>query len=359
MPVSEKPLDETKGQIPDLILQVVLGELGLKSSWMIFPLIPLNGNLSVLNAKSVTTRKAIVFYEDEHYLLKEIPWYCSNEDFVKFMFSFHEKLFKKSFPVPEVVLSNLDMPFVSLRGKYYYLLKFIRGEVYGKKPKQIFNAGQNLARLHTLSSSLEQKPIGKFTENPCKLAKGMVDIVKELRDSNHARIDDDDLKRLDYFLSESNEHIRQYESNLGSICQAKLMQIHGDYNPYNLIYNKDDEVIATLDLENTAFDNILHDLAEGILDFCFNEYSRGTNRFSFLPKEVDIRRARNFIDGYRAVGESLFDQLKKGLADALGATFIELLALGVVRGDFDFCVIDEACQIEQRAVCEIRHLVGR
>ena len=341
MPIAEKRRDETKGQITDETLGRILAFYGFGDSWSLLPVVPVGGTLVVLNAKAETTRKAVVSYQRHQYLLKEVPWYCSEASFVQFMLTFYQQLADEQFPVPELIAARgMHRSFVEVDNHFYYLQRFLLGASYSEKQTEIWQAGANLARMHRLSAQFSRKfaevEAHPFRESTFRLSREMVGVLENLINVNRGRMGEMQSQRLSEYCREATTLLTKLEKDVQPTYSLSTIQVHGDYNPLNLLYGPEGTVIATLDFENTALDNPVHDIAEGLLNFCFHLYRPSSARFARLPHDFRKEAVLQFIDGYRRFNPAAYEATENILPQVLTAVFIELYTLGLVRGDYDF-----------------------
>jgi Ser/Thr protein kinase RdoA (MazF antagonist) len=331
MPVSSKPADDTKGQIPDVVLYQGCTLYGFDTTWSLLPIVPMNGELVVLNAKSETTSKAVLAYQGERYLLKRVPWYCAEKSFIQFMLSFEGFLDERGFSVPHLQKTADGALFVSVGEGFFYLQRFCSGLSFQGSMTEAYQAGAALGQLHHLSElygkAIDITQLAPYKETVFAIGRNMIRVVEEIISKADSRLTPSELESLTRFT-------RVGVSTCG--YQSVVMPIHGDYNPYNLLFHEDGQVLAVFDWENTAIDNPAHDVAEGLLDFAYWQYRPHSTRFAGLPTVLDVDLAGAFINGYRSTNPALYQTVRGILPQVAGAVFFELFALGLARGDYQF-----------------------
>jgi len=339
MPVHKKPLDETKGQIGDRVLERIVADYGLEESWIVLPIIPMNGSLVVLNNRHTTTMKAVIESKNRRYLVKEAPWYCSEKEFVSSMTSFMSFLHKESFPIPRSLETCAGFRYSMQRKKFYYCQEFVEARVFDGSIEQIRSAGENLGVFHLLSKDYysTHDTTALPHETSFTVAKNMTRVLEQ----NVERLvtQEGDQKIWDAYRQYSAKVLEKWTSK-----QAPNLCIHGDYNPLNLLFESDNSVVATLDFENVACDSAVHDVAEALLGVSFNKYRQHSTRFAELATDMNYEAFHTFLDGYMSTRRE-FDVKATQLPENTGAVCIQLISLGLLRGDYSFQEIDRAPQI--------------
>src|SRR5690554_3104170 len=103
MLVEKKDTDFYLGMIPDDVMFSILREYGFDDSWIVLPFLNINNKALAINRRSETSRKAVLLYKGELYILKEIPWYCSNKEFVNFATEIQYFLMENNIPIPQLL----------------------------------------------------------------------------------------------------------------------------------------------------------------------------------------------------------------------------------------------------------------
>ena len=133
---------------------------------------------------------------------------------------------------------------------------------------------------------------------------------------------------------------RQLDVAEGACLEAgwrdlEIVPVHGDYNPWNLLFNQSDEVAAILDFDNCDMGPHLHDVAEMLITFSYMDYQNDSTNFS-APRRVglDQNTASLLLKSYRGVRPFTAAELRC-LPFVCISTMIELCSLGLLRRDFD------------------------
>lgn len=336
MTVVYKPIDTSYGMISDDLISRVLSEYGFDSSWIILPLTNVNECIIAFNRRSETARKVIFLLRNKVYILKEIPWYCSTQEFVEFELSFQTYLHRKNIPMPKIIPTKNNMLWVKEMNRYYYLQEYIEGYAWKKSLSGAEKIGSILAELHTASSKWKSAPTGLGCENILQPARNILSVLRKFIGNNKANLSDDMSSLLDKYINICSKKLAKVHISTGDESyNSLLLYVHGDFNPWNIIFDSNGDVAGITDFDNACFDNPVHDIAECLVDYCFMQYRPYSTRFEKVPHEFDQDLAFHIIKGYREVNEKMFQSTIKFLPSAVTAIFIELCSLGLLRGDFD------------------------
>lgn len=170
------------------------------------------------------------------------------------------------------------------------------------------------------------------------LADKMIDVLLQTVAENADALHVTDKQLINKYCEECKVKINDYRT-VAIKNGYKNMEtlVHGDYNPWNLLFHPEKAtVIGVIDFDNSIVDNPVHDLVEALVDFCFFSYKNQTTRFKGLPQQFNQERGRLFIDSYRESAEIDLSQFAPYIEEVAAAITIELSALGLVRGDYNF-----------------------
>jgi len=249
--------------------------------------------------------------------------------------------------------------FAEYSGKYYYLQEFILGESYNGSDKQIHEAGSNLGKLHEFSKLYVNRTDfdrTQFRETSFSLAKNMLNVLNQLVQQEEERLSTFELRILTSYITEATELVSELKSKVRDYPQL-IIQVHGDYNPLNILYDDVGAVKTTFDLENTILDHPVHDIAEGLVDFSFNRYKKNSTRFKELSSKFNTKKVKTFIEGYKASNKLIFELARPHIPEVIGTTLTELITLGLVRGDYDFKVGSYALEVIRSNVSELKMVI--
>jgi len=229
----------------------------------------------------------------------------------KFSLSFEAIIYEHSvlrhlttagFAAPRLVLNRNGETCTELDGKYYAITDFIAGFKYTdffiskrKKKEFIEEAARTLACYHQLMDGFI--PEGKKTDGfmpdgqrrwqECdwylqKFAK-YESLLKD-REPNGTE--------LEHFFLRNIDRIRQGLVDLGLKLEENgrflpKLVIHGDYGPYNLLFDKE-QLVAVLDFECTH------------LDWRAGEVISAIYRFAGTKNGIDCEQAKTFLSAYQS-----------------------------------------------------------
>lgn len=329
MPVKNKPTDFHLGLFCDKVLKKILSSYGIKE-WSVLPFFSLNKIVLDLNQRTNTSRKVLIKSGKNIYFLKEVPWYCSNKNFVEGQLDFIEFLRARKMPVLEIIKNKKKRPFVSLRNKYYILSKFVEGYSWHRDPKEAYNAGYILGRFHNFSLKYlkaNKKRLAKFNEDVFNLAKKFLNLVNRYLSNSFPQ------KNLKKYLDFSHKLLSKVHSSATRKGYYNLkVVVHGDYNPFNMVFSKDKKVLLITDFDNFSVDNPSHDIAEGLVRFSYLKYGKVTSNYVDIPIKYNKEQARAFIKGYKKSNKSMFLLVKSYLIEVCVSLAIEFSALGILCG---------------------------
>jgi serine/threonine protein kinase len=232
------------------------------------------------------------------FFLKQIPLYASREGDVVERAQLLRLLKSQNFPVPTLI----GPKFTRYQGRLWQLFEYIPG-VRCPKTKQSFLSGcQCILQLH----SILPPPSLPFTKTNATLS--LLILLLEQEGFAHKE-----------FL----DSIQKYSTSVQDF-DLPLTWIHGDLSHNNCLY-QEDTLIALLDFDNATTFHRLRDFCEYFLTFFSFHYVEG--KTNFLDR----------IPDYISFDFSIFPltkEEKKAAPNMMKLVFVELLALGFLRGDF-------------------------
>ncbi|MDD4352894.1 MAG: phosphotransferase [Candidatus Nanoarchaeia archaeon] len=325
MSVKSKPKDIFFELIPDKIIEYILIQYDIKN-WSIIPFFSLNKTVMDLNQRTNTSRKVLIRVKNKIFFLKEFPWYCSNKKFIESELNFINFLHNHNFKVVNIMKSLKKEFFSSFNKKYYFLSNFIEGESWTKSVQESKNAGIFLGKFHKLSYKYKKNCISFKTENVFDSAEKMLNLA------------------ANYFSNKfkNNKYFKEYlifSQNILLINKNKVIKkgyfnltlpIHGDYNPFNLIFSKKKDIIALIDFDNFCFDNPVHDIAEGLIRFSYLKFGKLTSNYEDIPNEYNKEHAVSFINSYKKFNPLIYSKIKNYIKEVCIILAIEFSALGIL-----------------------------
>lgn len=358
MLIEKKDIDSYLGMLPDLVMSQCMKQYGYQEDeWIVLPFININDCAMAINRRSETARKAVIMLaEDCKIVLKEIPWYCSSKEFTTYEIEFQKILSDLNYPIPNIYSTVEGQLFCTSnynnKESYIFAQKFQDGESWKGNEKEYVSMAAALAKFHSGCYQVANKMV---LYNPPKsnvfvLAKKMLDVAKQNIYETNVNV----LEMEDYYRYAS-EKIRKYQEQALTLGYFDLVvPVHGDFNPWNLIFSQTGEVVAILDFDNSILDNPVHDLCEALVDVCYFEYKPNTTRFQGIPKKFDSAKAKLFLDIYKQnSGDALYS-----LVPCVSAVIsIELIALAIARFDYNSSDIVQLYDVDNRVYNALKELV--
>jgi len=334
--VSKKEVDKFQGMLPDEVIAKCISKRFINvKEWVVLPFLNVSGDAILITRRSETARKAIVLLDNKQLIfIKEIPWYCSSKDFVVYQTQMLKSLYENGSKVPKIIPSIEGALFTILDyglGESFLLVQdFIVGETWNGSLTEALKASHQLAILHEQMEHYYKKnesiyyPVSNSFSKSLEMLKVALDSINEKGVSNICDFDSYYKYAVDKIESFRDEAYREGYSDI-------LFPIHGDFNPWNLVFTNDKEVKSILDFDNSALSNPIRDVVEMILVFCVFKYKKNSTRFETAPSFFDISLALAMIKEYFKNSDYKFYDLMPPLASTV---CIELIALAVARYDF-------------------------
>lgn len=273
---------------------------------------------------SFTSRKAILFgLAGEKYFLKMKPDYSLSEPQKTASALMQDFLSKRLSYVPRIIKTKDGSSFyVKIGGKTFFLTPYIEGNYFFGTPEQSFACARALGEIHRslLDFSFpegESTPLDS-TEETLKFIK----MVAELSFNNQ------ELKR------DVLQKMRKLCDKFASTNQGKISWLHGDFSPYNMVFGNQGDVRAVNDFDNVAFGLLARDIGECLLTHCGVNYAANTSSLKPPIRIIfDFNRMKEMLKIYLT-----YNPLNKNdfidLPNQIVLVWLELLSLGLLRGDF-------------------------
>lgn len=354
MLIEKKEVDVHFGMILDQILFHVLKNYGFDDSWIVLPFINANKKPVAFNRRSETARKAVILYKNELYILKEIPWYCSSEDFVKYEMNFQQILRNENIIIPEIITNLEGNLYTKIKlfnqEKFFFLQKYIQGKSWDETESKLISAAENLAKLHKCSMKNSKKIIKEF--KPPKstvfdLADRMLNVLEQGKLNKRNSTDYKKNEIIQKFCNEcKRKNISAKKWAIENGYSQLAIPVHGDYNPWNIIFDAYyNEVVGIIDFDNSIIDNTVHDVVEAILDFCLFTYKDQRTIFENVPTKFNKSYAKLFLKTYIEEYGKEFMNTFPYISQVALSIAIELISLGLERGDYKYMECNELLEI--------------
>ncbi|MGH3721155.1 MAG: phosphotransferase [Pseudonocardiaceae bacterium] len=306
-------------------LGIIEDRYGLTGLDCFLPILLDGDECTLLEVRSATSKKAIVETESGLYFFKQIPWYCDTVEQITASTTIQRQLREAGSPLPGIVPTKNASLWTKIGDAKFVLFEFASGRRYSGTKEQKLGSARTLATMHLQEVTASTAP----KEDIFELAR---DHIVLLGDTATKRAHDARTVLSDFIniLSRAETHAR----SLGW-STLPLVAIHGDYNPWNLLFREDGEVAAILDFDNCDVAQRLHDVAEAILTHCILRYRKDSTNFASIQVDgLDIRAISDFLNTYEGVAP-LTSTERKCLPYVVQAIYIELTCLGMIRQDID------------------------
>ncbi|MEV6823602.1 phosphotransferase [Amycolatopsis sp. NPDC051102] len=323
MPVREKPVFKDFLNLDDRVLGLVADRYGLAGVDCFLPILLDGDRCTLLDVRSETSKKAVLEAGDRKYFLKQIPWYCDDPARIAMSTRLQEGLRRSGLPVPRLVPTVDGDLWTSFRGESFVLFDYVRGLRYRGERAQRRAAAQVLARLHRCRAAVD----AVSSEDVFTLAADHVTLLRKV------------VPEAASVFEELLTPLERRARNAG-FGELPATAVHGDFNPWNLLFAAGHRVTAVVDFDNCDVQSRLHDVAEAVLTFCVLRYAEDSTNFAVRqPAAVDWAAVTDFLAAYDEVAP-LSGRERACLPFALGAVWIELTCLGLLRHDFGPGVVD-------------------
>lgn len=326
-----KPLDFDMGFMPDSTFKEIEEEYGLKID-NVYPFAGINGNPISLNKRSETSKKVIIRSQNKLFLLKEIPWYVFDLDQIQDILSLQQEMYETSKTMPSITKNLRGLMCVEINGEKYFIQDYLEGCSWDYSPLQCAEGGKTLKKFHSVVSSFEKKDHIK-SQSIIASSLGVLGLVvkkyKEIRKNMSVA----EKRNFNDFISMANVSLKELSKDLKDSDYGKVLHIvHGDYNPNNITFYKNHIVKGIYDVDNMTYDDPMHDIAEGLIDFSMMNYKPMSSRFESIDTTPNYARFNAFIKGYT---NSKSDQrINALLPSCMAVIMIELICLGLLRKDW-------------------------
>ncbi|MFD7712653.1 phosphotransferase enzyme family protein [Streptomyces sp. NPDC059786] len=327
----EKPLFRDLLNLDDRVLGLVAERYALPEADCFLPVLLDGDRCSLLEVRSDTSKKAMVEAAGERYFLKQIPWYCDSPEQIAVSTRIQEGLRRAGVPVARLRPTRDNRLWTSFGGESFVLFDCVEGLRYRKTPGQDAFAARTLAQLHRAAVMVDGAP----AEDVFTLAADHIGLLRSVVPAAAGAA-----SVLEELLAPAERQARS-----AGFDALPVTAVHGDFNPWNLLFTEDQQVAAVVDFDNCDVASRLHDVAEALLTFCVVRYADDTTNFAFnQARTVDRSAVDAFLTHYEEVWP-LTPTERACLPPALGAVWIELTCLGLLRGDFTLDCLDRHVDI--------------
>lgn len=281
---------------------------------------------------STTSRKTIIHTDCGIFFLKEKALYASDDAHIVLVSEFQNVLANSLVEIPPALVTT-DGRFYSSRGDRKYVLSpAVAGEAFSGKIEQTRNAAVMLAQIHNISTNYtqEKEPENLTFKHSSDESEAFIKMAAELP---RARDDPD----KPFVISALYDIVKANRITPSS----KIIKLiaHGDFTPSNLLFNESGEVVAIVDFDNSAYHVRIRDLAEALITFCGAINYKGNTSSLRYPISTAINNAHItvFMKNYVSqLNKPLSSEEIAAIPSEVALVWTELMALGLVRGDFNY-----------------------
>lgn len=256
-------------------LKNILMDFGFSKDFLVLPFLGYEEDIKTLFFQSETSNKSIVMYEGKHLFIKEIPWYCSDQNYIEMVYNrAYNAIRECSNKIPFLYKQSLnDQYYTKVNGKFYIVMDYIHSECYDKSKEQAYDVANELAIIH--KNFISQKD-ENFYKTVYSSSKDMIILAGK--------------KELLEKLEESKTKLTNYDN----ICTL----VYGDSTPSNYLF-KDGRLTGVIDFDNVKYDNPVRDLAETIISFSIVEYVGNTSSYKKIFNPIKVDAATVILEGYK------------------------------------------------------------
>lgn len=269
---------------------------------------------------SFTSRKGILYDRDGRaYFAKQKPQYALEKqrlyDAARLQMTLSEHLAY----VPPIIQTRQGQPYAQVYHATYFLTPYVAGDSYAGRRAQSLSAAYALGEMHTTARRL--LPPAPVVADSREETRGFLALLARLVFPDQA------------LQQTVMECMSEALCSLGPQDASLHGWLHGDFAPFNIVFHRE-SVRAVNDFDNVLYGPLSRDLAECVLTHCGVYYAGTTS--SLRPPVVttlDSERARGMVQAYLQ-GSGLPPQVYADMPSQVVCIWFELLALGLLRGDF-------------------------
>ncbi len=343
MPVERKPIDLNFYNMEEQFLRFLLKHYDFGGLYAVSPFILSGPYLELLEVRSQTSKKLILYTQHRTYFLKQIPWYCDGEIELRFSHSFQTFLKEKGFPLPKILRAKNGSTFVEYKKQKFFVSEFVEGSLFQNQSNDIETVAECLAQLHNISKDFvplypyPQENLGDIVRNHIILARNIAD----------GKIEDTHLKKEIFnILNELLEVNHDLDATIESsgILNIPPIAVHGDFIPWNIAF-EGCTVSAVYDFDNCCMDSRLHDVGEAVVAFFGLDYrGQSSNHMPEIRDHLDENSTIKFLKTYHSVAPLRTEQIT-ALPCFITGAWLECLLLGFIRGDHQWEMVSDLFKI--------------
>lgn len=321
MPVKEKPKTTPWPGFDDRQLRALTEAYGIDGVDALLPIVLDDTHASMLDVRSETSRKALLEHDRRIWFVKQLPWYADDPVLLARRHAAVTELADRTGLVPRLLSTTDGRTSVRVDGATFEITEYRRGGKFTGSLAQTRAAASALARLH--GCALGAEPVEDYRDLVADHVRLAHEVTGNGGPATLLAVLDSAAAELPALLPEE------------SWSRLPRTFTHGDYNPWNLVFGADNDVIAVVDHDNCDTGTRLRDLVEGWLTHTAVSY-RGCSTSFAVPFQCipDDERSRAFRTGYFGIGTPQLsaDEIEC-LPGMIRAVHLELVALAVLRGE--------------------------
>lgn len=323
MPIKQKPIDTRFFNFDEGTLERVSHEYGIPTLDLFFPILTDGHTCSLLETRSATSRKIILGSSKDlgtKFFLKQIPWYCDDHDSVANSHAIQNHLHDRGCPVAAIYKTSEGGSWLEFGREKYVLFEYVHGNRYSSTLPDIQRAAISLGMIH---SAGVPKDVSKNHETIEGLAREHIALL-----GNNGGTQEE-MRILHDVTSRALSGLKD-----GSYSNCPLAVSHGDFSPWNLIFDSRKAAAIVVDFDNVSIEPRVGDIAEAIITFFHTVYKGDTTNLQSFCDAVDKQNALSFMKAYSDIAGSLTASEQKCLAPVGALKVVQLYSLGRIRGDF-------------------------
>lgn len=277
-------------------------------------------------AFSTTSKKVIIDDGKSKYFIKEKPKYCCDPYHLSLAAQFQGFLSDRVDFVPRIIDSKSGSSYLQIGETHFFTTEFREGRMFNGSLQDVENAGISLGIIHLQSQEFDYA-------NPRKIS-GSEDVLQFIDLADQLEGSEKDQWKPQTILAlrgTVNKYSNEIDRDLPYIAN------HGDYAPFNLVY-EEKGVVAVNDFDNVNYRPRIRDLAGAIISFCDGlSYAGATSTLrSPISTSLSLEKVRAFMKGYLTNSPALSAEEKAQLVGEVCMRWTKIMALGIVRGDFNY-----------------------
>lgn len=265
---------------------------------------------------SLTSLKCIITAEDgTRYFLKQKAEYCSTEQQLRKSSLLQHTTATQLQCVPRIIHTASSDPHAAIGRRAFLLTPFVEGQFFLGKRSQSVSCGDALGRIHSIGMHMDN--IEPTVLNSHHETKEWISRLAQIATTDDAAKQEVIRQMRD--IADCNEI-----QNIG-----RKGWLHGDFAPYNMVFDHSDSVIAVNDFDNVAYGPLSRDVAECILTHCGVMYAGPSSSLRApICTRLDVERGKMMLERYlQSSGLQPSDLCE--LRQQFSLIWLELLSLGM------------------------------